>query len=230
MEKLEAQGYQTDLKKICQPRGKAKNSRSSHGISLFFYIHYLLLFLIIFMILITGNFHRIRSALSYGAQKLGDILMLPLENIKHGLEIYFKDTLERNGKGSRADVDVPVSAYGSETSSGNSGDDHLSGLHYGLWVHYYGAIYPIVSNTSESDKVWNNRWPEMVYNAQCDQNIYYGKSIDKSPPSSFDGVRSIIPSKAASVKENRKSRGTGTFIPYPVRLYFCLLVVFVLYS
>ncbi|XP_057521248.1 uncharacterized protein LOC130801417 [Amaranthus tricolor] len=162
-----------------------------------------------------GNFHRIRSALSYGAQKLGDILMLPLENIKHGLEIYFKDTLERNGKGSRADVDVPVSAYGSETSSGNSGDDHLSGLHYGLWVHYYGAIYPIVSNTSESDKVWNNRWPEMVYNAQCDQNIYYGKSIDKSPPSSFDGVRSIIPSKAASVKENRKSRGTGTFIPYP---------------
>ncbi|XP_019103597.1 uncharacterized protein LOC104887647 isoform X3 [Beta vulgaris subsp. vulgaris] len=160
-----------------------------------------------------GNFYRIRSALSYGAQKLGDILMLPLENMKNGLELFFKDTLERNGKGWRADVVVPVSAYGSEISSGENGGDHLlSGIQYGLWFDDYGVMYPAQPNISVNHQVLNYRWVERSHNARFDQNVYY--SINKNPPSSVNGLRSIPLTEAASVKENRKSRGTGTYIPH----------------
>lgn len=161
-----------------------------------------------------GNFYRIRSALSYGAQKLGDILTLPLENTKNGLEKFFKDTLERNGKGRRADVVIPVRAYGSEFSDSNSGsDDLLSGIDYGLWFHDYGVMYPVQPKTSANCRVWNSRWIELGHNVQFDQNIYY--NINQSPPSSVNDLTSIrLPkTNAAFVKDKWKSRGTGTYIP-----------------
>ncbi|CAO2820741.1 unnamed protein product [Amaranthus hypochondriacus] len=161
-----------------------------------------------------GNFFRIRSAFSYAAQKLSDILMLPDEHIKNGLENFFKDTLEKNGKGKRADVDVPVPAYGSEFyACNNISDCLLSGINYGLWFHDQGVIYPVVPSTSQNQCVWNNQWPEIGYNAHYDQNFYYGTSFDPSPPSYYAGVNSFTLTNAAFAEENWKSRGTGTFIP-----------------
>lgn len=157
--------------------------------------------------------------------------MLPDEHIKNGLENFFKDTLEKNGKGKRADVDVPVPAYGSEFyACNNISDCLLSGINYGLWFHDQGVIYPVVPSTSQNQCVWNNQWPEIGYNAHYDQNFYYGTSFDPSPPSYYAGVNSFTLTNAAFAEENWKSRGIGTFIPNHVMLYFFLFVVLFLYS
>ncbi|KAF5470345.1 hypothetical protein F2P56_010865 [Juglans regia] len=45
-----------------------------------------------------GNFYRIRSALKYGARKLGHILLLPRERIANELHMFFSNTLDRHGR------------------------------------------------------------------------------------------------------------------------------------
>ncbi|KAG0546324.1 hypothetical protein BDA96_02G437900 [Sorghum bicolor] len=56
-----------------------------------------------------ANFYRIRSALSFGAQKLGQILMLPSEYIRDEIYGFFANTLKRHGKGERPDIDTSSS-------------------------------------------------------------------------------------------------------------------------
>ncbi|XP_021758199.1 uncharacterized protein LOC110723179 [Chenopodium quinoa] len=175
-----------------------------------------------------GNFHRIKAALSYGTKKLGDILMLPSQNIECGLEKFFKDTLERNGNGRRADVTVPVDKYGSNVFTGDSDHDHLlSGIHYVLWFLDYGVMYPVLPEASAHCTVWNNQCMEMGHTVQFDQSLY--SNINISPPSvnlltSFTQTnaayvteeRNLISypqTNATYVTEERKSRGTGTYIP-----------------
>ncbi|KAL6896619.1 hypothetical protein ACP4OV_007191 [Aristida adscensionis] len=51
-----------------------------------------------------ASFYRIRSAFSFGAQKLGQILMLPTERIPHEIYGFFANTLKRHGKGERPDL------------------------------------------------------------------------------------------------------------------------------
>ncbi|KAF3778655.1 hypothetical protein EJ110_NYTH42653 [Nymphaea thermarum] len=71
----------------------------------------------------TGNFYRIRSAFTYGARKLGRILLSPDEVISKEINKFFMNTLDRHGSGQRPDVQDPnpnfletpsfgVSAYG----------------------------------------------------------------------------------------------------------------------
>ncbi|KAM0877608.1 hypothetical protein ACQ4PT_035387 [Festuca glaucescens] len=50
-----------------------------------------------------ANFNRIRTAFSFGARKLGQILMLQPELIPGDIFVFFKNTLERNESGVRAD-------------------------------------------------------------------------------------------------------------------------------
>ncbi|XP_074317524.1 uncharacterized protein LOC141653596 [Silene latifolia] len=51
-----------------------------------------------------GNFFRIRSAFSYGARKLGQILFQSPENVSEEVRKFFANTLERHGNGQRPDV------------------------------------------------------------------------------------------------------------------------------
>nr|CAD1841856.1 unnamed protein product [Ananas comosus var. bracteatus] len=51
-----------------------------------------------------GNFFRIRSAFSYGARKLCDILILPRKFIENELSLFFSNTLEMHGNGQRPDL------------------------------------------------------------------------------------------------------------------------------
>ncbi|XP_021766576.1 uncharacterized protein LOC110731027 isoform X1 [Chenopodium quinoa] len=51
-----------------------------------------------------GNFFRIRSAFTYGARKLGQILLQPQESIAEEVRKFFTNTLDRHGKGQRPDV------------------------------------------------------------------------------------------------------------------------------
>ncbi|XVF05850.1 hypothetical protein REPUB_Repub05bG0208600 [Reevesia pubescens] len=52
----------------------------------------------------TGNYYRIRSALKYGARKLGQILILPRERMVDELVKFFANTLERHGSNHLIDV------------------------------------------------------------------------------------------------------------------------------
>ncbi|XP_058075306.1 uncharacterized protein LOC131223814 isoform X2 [Magnolia sinica] len=58
-----------------------------------------------------GNFYRIRSAFTYGARKLGRILLLPGEGIVDELNKFFMNTLDRHGSGERPDVQDPVPSF-----------------------------------------------------------------------------------------------------------------------
>ncbi|XP_057737085.1 uncharacterized protein LOC130954359 [Arachis stenosperma] len=79
-----------------------------------------------------GNLHRIRFALSFGARKLKEILALPGEKMGSALERFFMNTLDRNGKGQRPDVEVPVHAFG----TGRCEEPVL----YGDCENYYDAL------------------------------------------------------------------------------------------
>ncbi|XP_022859264.1 uncharacterized protein LOC111380033 isoform X2 [Olea europaea var. sylvestris] len=54
-----------------------------------------------------GNFYRIRSAFSYGAKKLGQILMQPEDRITNELQIFFSSTMQRHGCGQKPHVQDP---------------------------------------------------------------------------------------------------------------------------
>ncbi|XP_077239142.1 uncharacterized protein LOC143880214 isoform X2 [Tasmannia lanceolata] len=58
-----------------------------------------------------GNFYRIRSAFTYGARKLGRILVLPGESIVDELNKFFMNTLDRHGGGQRPDVQDLAPSY-----------------------------------------------------------------------------------------------------------------------
>ncbi|MED6185100.1 hypothetical protein PIB30_053787 [Stylosanthes scabra] len=79
-----------------------------------------------------GSLHRIKFALSFGARKLKEILTLPGERMGAALEGFFKNTLDRNGKGQRPDIEVPVHAFG----TGRSEEPVLRGD----CESYYGAL------------------------------------------------------------------------------------------
>ncbi|XVF65932.1 hypothetical protein PTKIN_Ptkin09bG0290700 [Pterospermum kingtungense] len=51
-----------------------------------------------------GNFYRIRSAFTYGARKLGQILSQAEESLADELRKFFLNTLDRHGSGQRPDV------------------------------------------------------------------------------------------------------------------------------
>ncbi|OVA19659.1 hypothetical protein BVC80_8585g2 [Macleaya cordata] len=73
-----------------------------------------------------GNFYRIRSAFTYGARKLGRILLLPGESVQDELIKFFTNTLERHGSGQRPDVQDPVptfGAYGPDPASSKSSSE-----------------------------------------------------------------------------------------------------------
>ncbi|KAK9682685.1 hypothetical protein RND81_10G089100 [Saponaria officinalis] len=146
---------------------------------------------------VVGNFFRIRSALSYGAEKLREVLMLPPEKIGGGLEKFFKTTLERNGQGKRADVLFPVPVYGSESLK-NVNTDLLTGIHYGMWFNEYD--YPVRPAMPTPGQMWYNGWGDMSQNIPCEQFAYC--YAEESQP--FDGPRVIV---NHPVVENLRMRG-----------------------
>ncbi|XAR52238.1 Polynucleotide adenylyltransferase [Bertholletia excelsa] len=67
-----------------------------------------------------GNFFRIRSAFAFGAQRLARLLNCPKENISAEINQFFKNTLNRHGKGHRPDV------YGLQPVIMNNNNGHSS--------------------------------------------------------------------------------------------------------
>ncbi|XP_009763963.1 uncharacterized protein LOC107798277 [Nicotiana tabacum] len=58
-----------------------------------------------------GNFFRIRSAFSYGARKLGSILIQSEDKIAEELYKFFPNTMDRHGSGERPDVQDMINGF-----------------------------------------------------------------------------------------------------------------------
>ena len=169
----------------------------------------------------TGNFHRIKCALSYGAQRLGEILMLPGENMGVGLEKFFVNTLGRNGRGQRPDVQIPVHAFGTGRSevSDLSGeyDSHYNVLLYSQWYHNHALSVPTqpstVSSSSQTQK--KNAWDALRRFVRCKRDIFYRRGtnvfIPRLPFSHHCAFQ--LPAATYGIEKMTKSRGTGTYIP-----------------
>lgn len=176
----------------------------------------------------AGNFHRIRCALSYGAQRLGEILALPGESIGMGLEKFFMNTLDRNGKGQRPDVDVPIHAFGTGKSEAadlrGDYDSYYNSLLYGQWYHDY--TLPVTSKFSppSSPSQISNRsaWDTVRQFVSCKRNLFYRWGTEVFVPRLpfCQPYASQLPGATFSLDEGEKSRGTGTYIPHVVYYTF----------
>ncbi|GMH30521.1 hypothetical protein Nepgr_032364 [Nepenthes gracilis] len=162
-----------------------------------------------------ANFYRIKSAFKYGSEKLGKILMLPPENMGKRLEKFFATTLERNGRGRRPDVPVPVPAYGAKRSEfcNTNGDKKnlLSGINYGLRFQDYGMC-PVQPNPSRPAHAWKSAC-DMIgqKNRRYDQDLCFQWNNRLLPPVGSPNGLHVM--NASPVEEKGKSRGTGTYIP-----------------
>jgi hypothetical protein len=79
------------------------------------------------MLISAASFYRIRSAFSFGAQKLGQILMLPSELIPGEICGFFANTLKRHGNGERPDLG-DYSSFESLLGPENDPGEHVSSL------------------------------------------------------------------------------------------------------
>ncbi|RDY07030.1 hypothetical protein CR513_08906, partial [Mucuna pruriens] len=168
-----------------------------------------------------ASLHRLKFALSYGARKLKQILTLPGENMGAELEKFFFNTLDRNGKGERADVNVPVSPFGTGRSEESvlheDCDSYYGGLQYGQLYRNYAMPVTVHSSSpsppSQDDirsLPTQQNWSEgdvLGLTMQQNWSMFYQSSTDVYIPDQ----RLYHPTY--SLEEGGKSRGTGTYIP-----------------
>lgn len=157
----------------------------------------------IFCVILLGNLRRIQLSLTLGARRLRDVLKVPEEFWK--LENFFRNSLHRNGKGQRQDVEEPVVAFG-------TGRSELSELRGDFDGYFQSLVYsrcfhgetqhnwiPQVQDTSS----WNI--PPWCVTGQ-NNNYSYWKNLNGS----------------TSMQNMWNSRGTGTYIPAMVHSPFTL--------
>ncbi|CAI0560559.1 unnamed protein product [Linum tenue] len=160
-----------------------------------------------------GNFHRIKCALSYGAQMLRGVLNGPGEYIGKGLEKFFTNTLGRNGTGQRADANRPVPAFGTGRSdacdlSGDYDRCH-SGLLQGQWYHSYRLPDHFHNIPSKKSNIFS--WTGQNGHPQKGTKAFLQRGLPGLCP---------CPSKRCTTDIDGLGnlRGTGTYIPDMVSL------------
>ncbi|GLT94599.1 hypothetical protein SLE2022_123300 [Rubroshorea leprosula] len=174
-----------------------------------------------------GNYHRIKCALSYGAKSLLEILKLPGESMGMGLEKFFVNTLNRNGRGERQDVQIPVPAFGTGRSEASdlSGDydSYYHSLLYGQWYHNYTLSLSSQSSPLSSPSRSNKKsaWDALRQLVRSRRNFFYGKRGDVvfPSPSLCHPYAPQVRTTTFGIGEMEKSRGTGTYIPKMTQVY-----------
>ncbi|KHN28296.1 hypothetical protein glysoja_040176 [Glycine soja] len=154
-----------------------------------------------------ANLHRVRFALSYGARRLKQILTLPGENMGAALEKFFFSTLDRNGKGERADVAVPVSPFGigrsEESVLRGDCESYCGGLQYVQLYRNYAMPIAVHSSSPSSPSQDDILAPS----TQQNWSMFYQGGTDVYIP----GQTLYHPTY--NLEGRGKSRGTGTYIP-----------------
>ncbi|GAU24460.1 hypothetical protein TSUD_319370 [Trifolium subterraneum] len=163
-----------------------------------------------------GNLHRIRFALTFGARQLKEILKLPGQSMGGALEVFFMNTLNRNGKGQRPDIDVPVPAFGTGKSEKpvlvGDCDSYYGGLQY---VQLYrNHVMPLVAHTSSPSIPFDAVAHSSSSSIQQNWYMYYHRGADLYVPrQTFFPPNAPPPPPTYSLEDMGKSRGTGTYIP-----------------
>lgn len=136
------------------------------------------------------------------------------------LEKFFFCTLERNGKGERADVDIPVCPFGTGRSEGSVLDgDHASYSFDSQYVQLY-PNYSMPVTTVHSNSPSPPSHDDMLA-LSTQQNWSGGDFLTSQQNWSMfyqSGSNVYIPGPTLyhptySLDEGIKSRGTGTYIP-----------------
>ncbi|CAJ2641694.1 unnamed protein product [Trifolium pratense] len=185
-----------------------------------------------------GNLHRIRFALTFGARRLEEILKLPGQSMGGALEVFFMNTLNRNGKGQRPDIDVPVPAFGTGKSEEpvlvGDCDNYYGGLQYVQLYRNHAMPLPAHSSSPSIpfDSVAHSSSPLIPFDAvahssssslpfdadllalQQNWYMYYHRGADLYVPrQTFIPPNAPPPPPTFSLEDIGKSRGTGTYIP-----------------
>uniref|UniRef100_A0A1D1Z8R1 Poly(A) RNA polymerase protein cid1 n=1 Tax=Anthurium amnicola TaxID=1678845 RepID=A0A1D1Z8R1_9ARAE len=124
-----------------------------------------------------GNFYRIRSAFTYGARKLGRILILPGERITGELNRFFTNTLDRHDSGERPDVqDATLSDSVSSVSSESIpiflklGEKAIDGAGSTSPIDFHGGLFENINNLRISGLVSEPfARPELGKGPSCNQ-------------------------------------------------------------
>ncbi|CAH2063978.1 unnamed protein product [Thlaspi arvense] len=147
-----------------------------------------------------GNFRRIIHAFTLGARKLRDVLSLPGETMGWRLEKFFRNSLERNGKGQRQDVNDPITAFG----TGRSELSELSGdIQVYLERLVYGQMYHSLPGTFQS------AWDVVRRLVSCRENEFHLRGLNGS--TSIQPL--LLESLTNGCSNMGNTRGTGTYIP-----------------
>ncbi|XP_024032777.1 uncharacterized protein LOC112095308 [Morus notabilis] len=163
-----------------------------------------------------GNFHRIMCALSHGAQKLGEILLLPGASMGEELEKFFENTLDRNGRGERPDALVPVHAFGTgkcePSDLTGDYDSYYGGLHYTQLYHEYALAASVQPGLFYS-YVWDQS--TLTWTLQLNGNGFFQGGTDGYYPMVpfYHPYPSQLSATGFDIAGMERSRGTGTFIP-----------------
>uniref|UniRef100_A0A0D9XYH5 PAP/OAS1 substrate-binding-related domain-containing protein n=1 Tax=Leersia perrieri TaxID=77586 RepID=A0A0D9XYH5_9ORYZ len=159
-----------------------------------------------------GSFYRIRGAFSFGAQKLGQILMLPSNLIPTEIFGFFENTLKRHGRGERSDVGsndsvksflAPKYALGKNAPDLNNADTSED-----------ENISPNLLRTSDryfcgnaKDRPWNKIWftnSDVQYD-----NMFSGNGLNSRSTS-------FTENGGGNIKQHSKDCSAGEDLP-PVR-------------
>ncbi|KAL5569725.1 hypothetical protein UlMin_026300 [Ulmus minor] len=163
-----------------------------------------------------GNFYRIMCALSHGAQKLENIIMLSGVNMGQELENFFMNTLDRNGRGERPDLPVPVPAFGIGRSEVSDlcidYDSYDSALQYIEWYKDYTLTLSMQPNLTPSFG-WNES--TRTWSMQKNLNESHQRGTDAFIPRMpfYLPNASQLPAVPLDVMDTGTSRGTGAYIP-----------------
>jgi len=161
---------------------------------------------------------RLRNCFMLGVQKLRDVLTLPGENVGWKLEKFFNVSLERNGKGQRQDVEEPVVAFGTGAADYSQlkgdFDRYRNNLIYGKWFHgesLHNWLPPSLDTTS---------WANISFYMSRVRNGFNGRN--QEGPTSMPNIKQS--------PNNRRSNGTGTYIPGMVHSPFTLSLIFLFWK
>ncbi|XP_034704326.1 uncharacterized protein LOC117928550 isoform X1 [Vitis riparia] len=189
-----------------------------------------------------GNSYRFRYAISVGAQRLKEILMLPEGRMNEGLKEFFNNTLDRNGGGQGADEgDLVPFGPGSSKFCSLQGDYYgcLSNLHYGQFYHANLSSFSLHPGSLDVPFQWmyfnqsyvpwgyTNHFASMLPSQNTFQ--FYSPSFQfEEQESNMNAYVPSLPfcyetasqlSGLAYHFEEKVPQGTGTFIPNMAQIF-----------